>query len=542
MNNNFFKKHWITIIISLGIIAIIATIIYFTMKKDVKQIQETPLPSYSESKSQNEIESVKTPNEIILSETKQEIELQKKKENEEQYLSQKPKIKRNDIKIMSKEYIPNYMKLLNIDDVIVNSNISLPVYNKSNEKNLYYCFKNPSEDLLGAYFIHNSNPFNIEYPSENNKYELIDLLKNEISISEAYIFWELKQKPQDTTKQYIEHEIDHGPVNNMQQATEEWIKNNVKGNITSNDKNWGNCIVKSTDSNNNYHYTIKCQEKEEKQFLINLGPVNNMQQATEEYIKNNVKGIIIDNNNNWGNCLVVSTDTNYSYAYLIKCTQLEIIDLDDSLDPKQTILDWKKENKFIDSQYEGKWETKISTKEANILLPLIIIDVDFKEGKITPPTRETIDFDVSLSIVFNSFNDLNKTYLICCSDHQPKINEFKSWREKYRNWSNSPEIEAGEQYFGNAIRSRFGKSNRTIYDDYGQSHNYRYETGWTDDWYIDNNKCTGIYNYNLYIDSPPSRPNFIIPKKESIRQFGVKNTNNFKTPDKYFECVKPYNN
>ncbi|MGI3136391.1 MAG: hypothetical protein ACN23H_02300 [Candidatus Phytoplasma vitis] len=56
MNNNFFKKNQIAIIISIAIIVIIATIIYFIKSKDVKQNTKGPLtPSHLELKNQIKI-------------------------------------------------------------------------------------------------------------------------------------------------------------------------------------------------------------------------------------------------------------------------------------------------------------------------------------------------------------------------------------------------------------------------------------------------------------------------------------------------------
>ncbi|WP_284928843.1 hypothetical protein, partial [Candidatus Phytoplasma sp. AldY-WA1] len=120
--------------------------------------------------------------------------------------------------------------------------------------------------------------------------------------------------------------IDLNPVNNKQEIqtkTEEWIKNNVQGEITSNDRDWGNCYVRSTDTKNNYLYKIKCRLKQEKTETIDLGIVNNKQAATEEYINNKMPGSNKWNNGNWGNCTAKSSDTYNNYTYTIKC-RLEI--------------------------------------------------------------------------------------------------------------------------------------------------------------------------------------------------------------------------
>ncbi|WP_284928258.1 hypothetical protein [Candidatus Phytoplasma sp. AldY-WA1] len=140
------------------------------------------------------------------------------------------------------------------------------------------------------------------------------------------------------------------PVNNkqeMQTVTEEWIKNNVQGEITSNDRDWGNCYVRSTDTKNNYLYKIKCHLKQEKTEIINLGPVNNMQTTTEEWIKNNIQGEIYYNDKNWGNCTVKFTDINYKYIYTIKChlnEKTETIDLGPVNNMQTATEEWIKNN------------------------------------------------------------------------------------------------------------------------------------------------------------------------------------------------------
>ncbi|WP_284928466.1 hypothetical protein [Candidatus Phytoplasma sp. AldY-WA1] len=85
-----------------------------------------------------------------------------------------------------------------------------------------------------------------------------------------------------------EKTIDLGVVDSMQYSTKEWIKNNIPGTITYNDENWGNCTVKFTDSNYNYTYTITCHLKQEISRTIDLGLVNTiqeMQTKTEEWIE-----------------------------------------------------------------------------------------------------------------------------------------------------------------------------------------------------------------------------------------------------------------
>ncbi|WP_320412188.1 hypothetical protein [Candidatus Phytoplasma ziziphi] len=57
--------------------------------------------------------------------------------------------------------------------------------------------KDPPSGLMAVYFKPRSNPFKIKYPAANNKHTLEDLLKYEIAIEEAFVFWDAQQKTQE---------------------------------------------------------------------------------------------------------------------------------------------------------------------------------------------------------------------------------------------------------------------------------------------------------------------------------------------------------
>ncbi|WP_284928716.1 hypothetical protein [Candidatus Phytoplasma sp. AldY-WA1] len=81
-------------------------------------------------------------------------------------------------------------------------------------------------------------------------------------------------------------------INQKEVETLKWIKNNVKGEIYYNDKNWGNCIAKSTDSNCNYTYIIKCREQETKNVI--LDPSDNPYETIQKWKKDkNILSTII---------------------------------------------------------------------------------------------------------------------------------------------------------------------------------------------------------------------------------------------------------
>jgi hypothetical protein len=244
----------------------------------------------------------------------------------------------------------------------------------------------------------NLNPVNNKQEIQDKTEEWIknnvqgEITSNDKDWGNCYVYtYNYKYIIKCRLKQEITRTIDLGPVNNMQTATEEWIKNNVQGEITSNDKNWGNCYVKSTTINYNYTWIINCHLNEKTE-TIDLGPVNNMQTATEEWIKNNVQGMIAFNDKNWGNCTVESIDPNYKYIYIIKCREKEkeereeIINLGAVYDMRYSTEEWIKNNvqgtiTYNDKDWGNCW---VRSTDSNYNY-LYRIKCHQKENSISPP-------------------------------------------------------------------------------------------------------------------------------------------------------------
>ncbi|WEK82471.1 MAG: hypothetical protein PR2021_4030 [Candidatus Phytoplasma pruni] len=99
-------------------------------------------------------------------------------------------MKRYDINVLDHKDIPNVLKYFHLQCSGV---LHKPSYNNYQQTNLYYYLKNPPSGLLGVYFKPRFNPFKIEYPYADDLYTLEDLLKYEIAIEEAFVFWDAKQ-------------------------------------------------------------------------------------------------------------------------------------------------------------------------------------------------------------------------------------------------------------------------------------------------------------------------------------------------------------
>jgi len=110
-------------------------------------------------------------------------------------LTQQP-LKRHDFNVYNKNDIIKILKDNNNDNCYFSNSFDFnkPGYNCYNNKLLDdYWFKDPPSGLITVYFKYRDNPFNQKYPVTHYKHTLDDLLKQEISISEAYIFWDVTQ-------------------------------------------------------------------------------------------------------------------------------------------------------------------------------------------------------------------------------------------------------------------------------------------------------------------------------------------------------------
>jgi len=109
-------------------------------------------------------------------------------------LTQQP-LKRHDFNIYNKNDIIKILKDNNNNcDFSSSFDSNKPGYNCYESQSLgTYWFKDPPNGLITVYFKYRDNPFNQKYPVAHYKHALDDLLKQEISISEAYIFWDVTQ-------------------------------------------------------------------------------------------------------------------------------------------------------------------------------------------------------------------------------------------------------------------------------------------------------------------------------------------------------------
>ncbi|MEC4558607.1 MAG: hypothetical protein U9532_00210 ['Conium maculatum' witches'-broom phytoplasma] len=127
--------------------------------------------------------------------TKSQIKLTDCETLKQEWLNTQTKFKRHDINVLDKDDIPNILKYFDIQTSIYG--LKNPSYNPYNKQFFYPKLKKPPQGLLGVYFKPRPNPFKSSYPATDYQYSLEDLLKYEIAIEEAFVFWETKQTPNE---------------------------------------------------------------------------------------------------------------------------------------------------------------------------------------------------------------------------------------------------------------------------------------------------------------------------------------------------------
>ncbi|ABC65356.1 conserved hypothetical protein [Aster yellows witches'-broom phytoplasma AYWB] len=180
----------------------------------------------------------------------------------------------------------------------------------------------------------------------------------------------------------------------------------------------------------------------------------------------------------------------YLFAFNIEKRVIHI-NLPDSLNPYQAIRDWKRANKLY--AYEGKYNRRSASGNETFI-------------------------SFTINLVENIFETEDKIYRITCSDTQPKKDILMDYQPDFIKWLKQCYIKYGCTYQGEAIRNKLGRSSRTLYDENGNTHYYKYEEGWRyDDWYIDGNDCcsggdrwqTRTYYQFLDTTRPPKKPDIL---------------------------------
>ncbi|MGL9687718.1 MAG: hypothetical protein ACQBVK_02935 [Candidatus Phytoplasma sp. TWB_XP] len=490
----------------------------------------------------NFVPSINAHSSFFHNQNKTKIKLADYKTLQQEWLTFQPKMKRYDFQVLSKESIPEILKYAGIkSNVIAYDDFNTPSYNSFNDSIFYWHTKDPPEGLIGVYFKPRSNPFNIKYTAVDREYTLEDLLKYEIAIEEAFVFWDAQQKTQDekVNAELISIDLFVGQskeeaINNylIQQKIIQKPKLIKLGcyNITPTtgliaplplgnylffeigavyfddgirllpeDRKTGYLkdIIELYESKLKYLQTELNQTENEdyKQLLKEtIAEMQERLQETYQEIINKQTYTIID-------LLKLSNGAKNIYLFTFNTKKREVkIELPDCADPYQAIRDWKRNNNL--SNYEGEFIQK--------LLQLLKGDIEFY-NLLESEKGQIIISGKSFQHV-NIFETEKEKFIISCADTEPKKQILQNYRTQYAGWLNQCYINCGILYSSGEIRDKFGRSSRTIYDENGNNIQYRYvENPWwqADDWYIDGHNCVGPNNsFNHFYDTtrPPTKP------------------------------------
>jgi hypothetical protein len=328
--------------------------------------------------------------------TKQEtINFFDQNEYEQEWLRGQSCLKRYDYNVFNNNEIIEILKMHDNGSYYFSSyfDSNKPGYNNNNEKNLgCYWFKNPPNGLITIYFKYRENPFNQKYPIGDYKYTFDDLLKYEICIEEAHVFWNANQKEIDPNLK-IHHEIfTIHPDQNNNNNKEELIKNYLCDSRITKDKKLVrlNCynVASNTDiilpfKPSTYKdkkieaietTNIEILENELKQNIIEINKcdgimnnrirhllqrdyllieqINNLKEQTKlrllveaVYFDNGIRGT--NSNIEINDLLKLSDGAKNVYLFSFNVKKTKYITLSPSDNPYETIQKWKKDENIL---------------------------------------------------------------------------------------------------------------------------------------------------------------------------------------------------
>ncbi|WP_236628354.1 hypothetical protein [Candidatus Phytoplasma ziziphi] len=168
------------------------------------------------------------------------------------------------------------------------------------------------------------------------------------------------------------------------------------------------------------------------------------------------------------------------------------IDLPDSENPYEAIRNWKRDNNFYN--FEGKYNQRLMRFHA---------DIEVKKESIID---KKFDLSTDVTIIEHIFETKNTIYYIICQDLSFKLNLLDNYHTQYLNWLKQCYIQYNGYYTVNEVRSKIGRSNKTLYDENGNTHYYTYQEGWIyDNWQIDGVECVDKRYYQFLDTTPPPK-------------------------------------
>ncbi|CAM12062.1 Conserved hypothetical protein [Candidatus Phytoplasma australiense] len=453
----------------------------------------------------NFVPSINAHSSFFHNQNKTKIKLADYETLQQEWLATQSKMKRYDIPVLSKESIPEILKYFNIKTSTYGLDKS--TYNPYAKNIFYWELKNPPAGLICAFFKARQNPFKIKYPQDDYEYTLDDLLKYEIAIEEAFVFWDVQQKNQEEkgnveliiinlfVDQSKEKAINDYLIQNKIIKEPKLIKlgcyniTPTTGLITPLPAGGFNGIEIAAIYFDN-GVRLLPEDKKTRDLKQEIEWREEIKELYQEIIKRQTYTIedLLKLSNGAKNI--------YLFSFVTKKSP-QTIQLPDSADPYQAIRDWKRENNlytFPPLVQEDDYEEQSENRDAGF--------------EINSPAYKKISILFPIKIVKHTFETTDCCYFVVCKNDTLQIKLAKQYRDAYVNWLNQCEIKPGISYSAGEIRDKFGRSSRDIYNEEGRKCRYYYVTNtFIDDWYVNGSECSGSNNTfsNFYDTTPPPK-------------------------------------
>ncbi|AGL90478.1 hypothetical protein [Candidatus Phytoplasma australiense] len=480
----------------------------------------------------NFVPSINSHSSFFHSQNKTKIKLADYETLQQEWLATQPKMKRYDIPVLSKESIPEILKYFNIKTSTYGL-VKKPTYNPYAKNFIIWELKNPPAGLICAFFKARQNPFKEQYPRDDDKYTLDDLLKYEIAIEEAFVFWDVNKQPTQTNVNITFVNQDIFASDNKEKAINEYlIKNKIiqepkliklgcynitptTGLIAPLPAGGFNGIeiaaiyfddgIRLLPENQKTSFLksgIEWREEMIKRYQTENEIIKELLpkqiESLQEEIKELYQEIINHQTYTIEDLLKLSDGTKNIYLFSFNTKKrIKEIKLPDAIDPYQVIRDWKRENNlytFPPLVQEDDYEEQSENRDAYI--------------EITSPAYKKISILFPIKIVKHTFETTDCCYYLVCKNDTLQIELAKQYRDAYVLWMKRCYIKPGISYSDQEIRNKFGRSSRDIYNEEGKKCRYRYDINtFIDDWYVDGIFCFGSNNtfYNFYDTTPPPK-------------------------------------
>ncbi|MDV3201488.1 MAG: hypothetical protein Q8872_01250 [Candidatus Phytoplasma australasiaticum] len=422
---------------------------------------------------------------------------------QQEWLITQPSLKRYDIPVLTKQSIPTILKYFQIETSTYG--LDNPTYNPYGRDFFFFELKDPSSGLLGVYLKSRNNPFCIQYPQGDKEFTLTDLLKYEMAIEEAFVFWDAQELVNPTNVNIHLVKLNIMASESKEKAINDYLFENQ---IINQPK-----LIK-----------LGCYNVTPTTGLVAPLPSQNTWEndiIEAIYFDAGIRVLPEAPSSSLPDLLKLSNGAKNAYLFSFKVYKKEEhITLPDAPNPYQAIRDWKRDHGFYEDSplvknnyYDEKicylpGETTIEGYSQEIaemeyflngkftkFLPALdpseaaVINnfyTNYKDGYFKK-ILEKISFPIKTMSLGHRFETNDCIYHLFCQNAMYQKEKAQKYRNNLFGWLIHCPVKAGFEYSGEQIRNKFGRSDKPLYDEKGTKYDYEYyEKSWwqKDEFYI----------------------------------------------------------